>query len=536
VAVLAAGVGAQLARRLARPFEALTAAATRLGEGDFSVRAPRSGLEEADAIAVALDGTAERLGRAIDRSAAFTADASHQLRTPLTALRLHLESLELAGVDQDDLAAALTEADRLEATIAELTALTRLDAPEVALDLGALVADRASAWQLAARESDREVRTELLPVPAVLVRPAAIAQAVEVLVDNALQHGRGTVTVRVAPARPDDPEGIVRVSVEDEGEASTLERPGGRGLALARTLVAGEGGQLTVGRGARRDRGRDRAPGPRGVTAAGTGTARRRSSAVLASVEPVVEVARELANSRSAASSRRSPSARSRSAPSASRAASASSASCPPWRRLRRLQIGGNEAHEVPLLTRRVHEGLARRGARHVGLVLRDVQVHPPQAAGLELASGAEVVEHLQHAGVAVEDVAAEHPHPVVAGAGGQGTQQDRARTHAVVLVGDRDRGLRDVVLDHVTDVAGDPDARPVGAVEVDRDDRLVVDVVDLRQVVELRLAEVVDRAVEAQVARGGRQPAQPLDEPLPVLGPDLAQQHAAAVAQLDLA
>jgi signal transduction histidine kinase len=251
VAVLAAGVGAQLARRLARPFEALTAAATRLGEGDFSVRAPRSGLEEADAIAVALDGTAERLGRAIDRSAAFTADASHQLRTPLTALRLHLEALELAGVDQDGLAAALTEADRLEATIAELTALTRLDAPEVALDLGALVADRASAWQLAARESDREVRTELLPVPAVLVRPAAIAQAVEVLVDNALQHGRGTVTVRVAPARPDDPEGIVRVSVEDEGEASTLERPGGRGLALARTLVAGEGGQLTVGRGER---------------------------------------------------------------------------------------------------------------------------------------------------------------------------------------------------------------------------------------------------------------------------------------------
>jgi hypothetical protein len=129
VAVLAAGAGAQLARRLARPFEALTEAATRLGDGDFSVRAPRSGLEEADAIAVALDGTAERLGRAVERSAAFTADASHQLRTPLTALRLQLESLELTGADASGVAAALAEADRLEATIAELTALTRLDTP-----------------------------------------------------------------------------------------------------------------------------------------------------------------------------------------------------------------------------------------------------------------------------------------------------------------------------------------------------------------------------------------------------------------------
>jgi signal transduction histidine kinase len=250
VAVLAAGVGAQLARRLARPFEALTVAATRLGEGDFSVRAPRSGLEEADAIAMALDGTAARLGRAIERSAAFTADASHQLRTPLTALRLQLESLELAGAEPATVAAALTEADRLEATIADLTALTRLDAPEVAFDLGALVTERLASWQAAAHEWDRQVRTQLVPVPTVRARPAAIAQAVEVLVDNALRHGQGAVTVRVAPARPDDPAGIVRLSVEDEGEAPVLERPGGRGLPLARTLVAGEGGQLTLTSGA----------------------------------------------------------------------------------------------------------------------------------------------------------------------------------------------------------------------------------------------------------------------------------------------
>jgi signal transduction histidine kinase len=250
VALVAAGVGARLARRLARPLEALTDAATRLGEGDFSVRAPRSGLEEADAIGAALDGTAQRLGRAVERSASFTADASHQLRTPLTALRLHLESLAGVGADPEVLAAALTEADRLEATIADLTALTRLDAAEVAVDLGTLVAEHTASWRLAAGGSGREIRTQLAPVPEVLVRPAAIGQAVEVLVDNALRHGRGTVTVRVGPARPDEPAGVVRLSVEDEGAARSLERPGGRGLPLARALVAGEGGQLTVTSGA----------------------------------------------------------------------------------------------------------------------------------------------------------------------------------------------------------------------------------------------------------------------------------------------
>jgi signal transduction histidine kinase len=115
----------------------------RLGEGDFSVRAPRSGLEEADRHrgGARRDRRAARpRGRAQRRRS--PSDASHQLRTPLTALRLQLESLELPGHLAGDAAgrhlaaAAFAEADRLEATIAELSALTRLDAPEVAVDLG----------------------------------------------------------------------------------------------------------------------------------------------------------------------------------------------------------------------------------------------------------------------------------------------------------------------------------------------------------------------------------------------------------------
>lgn len=249
VAALAAGTAAWLAGRLARPLEALAVAANRLGEGDFSVRAPRSGLPEADGIAEALDDTAARLGRAVERSAAFTGDASHQLRTPLTALRLHLEALAATGADPVATTAAFAEADRLEATIEDLTALTRVDVPEVELDVAELVRERLPSWEASAREWGRVVRLELLPVPTVQVRPAALAQAVAVLLDNALRHGAGTITVRVAPARPDEPDGIVRVCVVDEGGAGDVaDRPGGRGLPLARALIAAEGGRLTVSR------------------------------------------------------------------------------------------------------------------------------------------------------------------------------------------------------------------------------------------------------------------------------------------------
>lgn len=265
VLALAATAGHLVAGRLARPLQDLADSAAALGDGDFSVRAPRSGMPEVDAIAQTLDRTGVRLGRAVDRGRTFAADASHQLRTPMTALRLHLEGMQAQGVAPDQVAAALTEADRLEATVAELVALTSLDTAEEVVAPADLVAPVVAAAEAAAHADGRAVALEVVPTPSVRVRPAAVRQALQVLLDNALQHGQGTITVWVAPTLPDQPgpdpgaHRGVRLCVADEGpgpapetlaslrsrdRGAALPPSGGRGLALARVLVEGEGGRL----------------------------------------------------------------------------------------------------------------------------------------------------------------------------------------------------------------------------------------------------------------------------------------------------
>ena len=254
--LVAALLALYLARRLTRPVDTLVNAAERLGAGDFSVRTEPSGVDELDHLGRALDTTAERLGGLVARERAFSSDASHQLRTPLAGLRLHVESaLSSPGTDmREALAGTLEPIDRLEDTVDSLLLLAR-DAPvdRSPLDLTRVVNELDRDWHGVLASAGRPLRItmdESLPAPP--ASEPAIRQILDVLVDNSVRHGRGVVTVDVRRVP-----GAVALKVEDEGSivldpTRVFERRNGNGhgigLALARTLAEAEGGRLVLER------------------------------------------------------------------------------------------------------------------------------------------------------------------------------------------------------------------------------------------------------------------------------------------------
>ncbi|MFC5748499.1 HAMP domain-containing sensor histidine kinase [Actinomadura rugatobispora] len=256
VLALAVGLARRQASRLATPLERLTQAAQALGEGDFSVRTRHSGIREADTAGVALEATGRRLGQMLDRERAFSADVSHQLRTPLTGLLLGLEgALQRPGADHSAaLRTALERGRRLEEIIDDLLLLARDAGPERGpLDVAGLLADLEAQWhgRLAAEGRPLTVEAEE-PLPEVAAAASAVQHILEVLVDNATRHGRGRITVLAS-----DIGGALAIDVTDEGTGpldaeSVFERRSaggeghGIGLALARSLAEAEGGRLVL--------------------------------------------------------------------------------------------------------------------------------------------------------------------------------------------------------------------------------------------------------------------------------------------------
>lgn len=262
VLAVAALLARRQSRRIAAPLERLTTAARALGDGDFTVTVERSGIREADAAGIALRDTGDRLGRVLQRERTFSADASHQLRTPLTGLLLGVESA-LARPDADlrtALTDALTRGRQLQQTIDDLLALHRGAEVTGAVDVPAALSAAAERWRPQYASRGRSLRTSVPDVlPAAAASAAALRQVLDVLLDNALTHGAGTVTLVGTNLA-----GAIAVEVGDEGpgltgdpEAAFVRRSAaagagagghGIGLALARTLAEADGGRLMVRR------------------------------------------------------------------------------------------------------------------------------------------------------------------------------------------------------------------------------------------------------------------------------------------------
>lgn len=254
LAVIGVGalIGYAVAGRLARPVRRLRDAAVQLGDGDFTIALSPSGVPELDEAAAALSLTAQRLDDLVSRERSFSADASHQLRTPLAGLRSGIET-ELAFPRADStqiLNESLDDIGRLERTISELLHLARTSAyAAVTCKLDDVQVEVRGSWHGRFASVGRRLTiADATDVPPVVGSGTMLRHALDVLLDNALVHGGGEV--RIASSVGDD---SVTISVSDEGPGFEMGRvpndptsAHGLGLPLARRLVRAMPGRMSI--------------------------------------------------------------------------------------------------------------------------------------------------------------------------------------------------------------------------------------------------------------------------------------------------
>jgi signal transduction histidine kinase len=254
VLVVVAFVGFVLARTITHPIRRLQVATDRFATGDLAARVVEVDTDAAPPelrnLATTFNRMADRLARVLEAQQRFVADASHQLRTPLTALRLRLENLasDENARDRTALDAAGAEVARMSQIIDGLLLLARDDASGsecVPVDVAAVARDRVEVWQDAAAEKNVTLVGELPSAARASALPGAVEQLVDNLVDNALvvSPPGSCIVVRVEVTASG-----VALHVIDEGpglDASGRERaferfwrgphaePGGSGLGLA---------------------------------------------------------------------------------------------------------------------------------------------------------------------------------------------------------------------------------------------------------------------------------------------------------------
>ncbi|MEO7720427.1 MAG: ATP-binding protein [Pseudolysinimonas sp.] len=206
--LLAGAVGWIFSRSVTRRLRRLTELTEQVAEGDLSVRAEeRTGAPELRSLARSFNSMTERLTAALDQQRRFAADASHQLRTPLTALRLRLErARELVGPESAEsaerIAAAESEADRLETLVEGLLQLSRGEGTIVAIgqvDVAAIARERVEQWRPLGEERGLAIEYRGPDAAVALAASSVVEQIIDNYLDNAMSVSTpgSTVEVRV---------------------------------------------------------------------------------------------------------------------------------------------------------------------------------------------------------------------------------------------------------------------------------------------------------------------------------------------------
>jgi signal transduction histidine kinase len=261
-------VGSLIAGGITRPLRRLDEAARRVAEGDLGARVDVEGSSEQRSLARTFNVMTERLERLVKAQRLFVADASHQLRTPLTGLRLRMESVQGARLDAQaasDVRAALGEIDRLALMIDELLELSRAgerDAAGSRLSLADVASRAALRWEATAGE--RGQRVAVAPASGgaddvdVWIAEADVDRIVDALVENALRYSPAGSEVELGVSagllavrdRGDGVEPGEQDAVFERFHRGSASRRGvagsGLGLAIARELAWGWGGDVTL--------------------------------------------------------------------------------------------------------------------------------------------------------------------------------------------------------------------------------------------------------------------------------------------------
>lgn len=263
--LLALLLSASITRRLSR----LQQVTNSFSDGDYSVRADVSGgANEIRSLAQSFNDMAEKLSILIAQQREFAGDASHQLRTPLTALKLRLEQAKSAldkgqGISAESLDAALLEMDRLQNIVEGLLVLSRVEnrISEIptSLNLTEIVKNHVEQWQALAAESQIELQFRPELESAVLALPGVIEQVLDNYIDNALHVSSPGSRITIAITKGED---FTILHVVDQGpglsteecdkafnrfwRAQSDEHGSGLGLAIVQRLMEASGGSAEL--------------------------------------------------------------------------------------------------------------------------------------------------------------------------------------------------------------------------------------------------------------------------------------------------